>query len=159
MKEFDSLNKFAIFLEKLTPQYLTREEKCLEFLGEALEESAKKKIGTLQDEWEPLAESTKRDKEAKGFGSPPDYDPLLRTGKMRDSIHHTVVGPLLSVGSDDPIAEYQELGTIRIPARSFLALTFFKEKRNIELVLMSFLITYLSGTIPDYQQKFVKNIT
>jgi hypothetical protein len=40
---------------------------------------------------------------------------------LRDSIGHTVVdGHTCDVGSDDPKAEYRELGTATIPPRSFL---------------------------------------
>ncbi len=160
MKSFDSLAKFASHLERnVDAKYLIRREECLEFLGVALEASVKKKIGTLQNEWEPLADSTKKDKARLGYGSPPDYNPLLRTGEMRDSIHHEVTLNVLSVGSDDQIAEYQELGTIRIPARSFLALTFFKEKKNIEFVLMTFLVAWISGVNPEYKRKKLLNLS
>jgi hypothetical protein len=49
----------------------------------------------------------------------------VRTGEMRDSIEHHVEteGPWHAiglVGTDNPIAKYQELGTRTIPPRSFL---------------------------------------
>src|SRR2546430_4626097 len=49
--------------------------------------------------------------------------PLLETGEMRDSIHHHVDPhePAGYVGTNNKIAVYQELGTDRIPPRSFLA--------------------------------------
>jgi phage gpG-like protein len=48
-------------------------------------------------------------------------DPLLRTGELRDSISHVVDGRRAVVGSDDPVAIYQETGTSRIPPRPFLS--------------------------------------
>ena len=56
---------------------------------------------------------------AKGFPVPA---PLLRTGEMRDSIGHQVdpVQLELVVGATDRTAVYQEIGTSRIPPRSFL---------------------------------------
>lgn len=69
--------------------------------------------------WEPLAESTLRDKERRGY-APPD-NPLLRTGEMRDSIVAEVEGLVGTFGSDSKIALYQEMGTSRgIPPRSFI---------------------------------------
>jgi hypothetical protein len=100
------------------------------FAREAMEEpcmvvkiEAKRVIGTYDYGWPPLAESTKKDRIRQGF---PADEPLLRTGKMRASIGYRVEieGAGLEVvglvGSDDMIAVYQELGTWRIPPRSFL---------------------------------------
>jgi hypothetical protein len=64
-----------------------------------------------------LAESTIRDKASHGFPTP---KPLLRTSELRDSIEYTVSGTEGCVGSNSPVAVYQELGTSRIPPRSFL---------------------------------------
>jgi phage gpG-like protein len=67
--------------------------------------------------WPPRAQSTISDKASHSFPTP---KPLLRTGEMRDSIEHTVHGLEGAVGSDCEIAAFQELGTSRIPPRSFL---------------------------------------
>jgi phage gpG-like protein len=68
--------------------------------------------------WAALAESTIADKERKGYTAPA---PLLRTGDMRDSIGITMGHRRAWVGSNDDVAVYQELGTNRIPPRSFIA--------------------------------------
>ncbi len=84
---------------------------------------SKAMIGKENPEWPPLAESTIEDKRRQGYKVPA---PLLREGDLRDSIqwsapHHEGVGTVCGyVGSNDPVAEYQELGTSRIPPRSFL---------------------------------------
>jgi hypothetical protein len=94
----------------------------LETIGEAQEKLAKGYIGHEQDAWPPLAESTIADKTRKGYPVPA---PLLREGTMRDSIRHevepTAVGADLTVGSEEAIAKYQEMGTATIPPRPFLA--------------------------------------
>jgi hypothetical protein len=93
----------------------------LDKVGELASTMAAAYIGTYQQGWPALAQSTIKDKEAQGFEVP---DPLLRTGEMRDSIRHEV-DPItleLVVGSDDKRALWQELGTVRIPPRSFLGL-------------------------------------
>jgi hypothetical protein len=83
---------------------------------------AKAQLGHEHEMWPPLAPSTLKDKEKHGWPSP---SPLLRTGAMRDSIewsaratHHG--GAEAVVGSNDPKALWHELGTSRIPPRSFL---------------------------------------
>lgn len=70
--------------------------------------------------WEPLAAATVDDKAAMGF-TPPDYEPLLRTGEMHESISGTAVGLTGVVGSTDEKAVYHELGTATMPPRPFLA--------------------------------------
>ena len=47
--------------------------------------------------------------------------PWLRTGELRDSIAHIADEQSACVGSDDPAAVYQELGTRSDPPRPFLA--------------------------------------
>jgi hypothetical protein len=101
---------------------------ALERAARLVEKEAKAEIGDYQGAagpfaaWAPLAERTIEDRVRKGFT--PD-DPLLRTGTLRDSIGHSVeVHGIASghavVGSDSDIAVWQELGTVNMPARSFL---------------------------------------
>lgn len=47
--------------------------------------------------------------------------PWLRTGGLRDSISATANGLEAAVGSNDPAAAPQEIGTSRMPPRPFLA--------------------------------------
>jgi hypothetical protein len=93
----------------------------LDKVGELASTMAAAYIGNYQDNWAPLAESTIRSKAAAGFKVPA---PLLRTGEMQESIKHEVDPLLLEVvvGSNDKRALWQELGTVRIPPRSFLGL-------------------------------------
>ena len=99
------------------------EHHALETAAELVEKRAKDKIGEYQEQagpfvgWADLAEFTKADRIAKGF---PEDEPLLRTGAMRDSIEHIVGDGEAQVGSNSDIAVYQELGTAKIPPRSFL---------------------------------------
>lgn len=46
--------------------------------------------------------------------------PWRRTGALQDSISHQLEGDTVSVGSSDPAARAQELGTSRLPPRPFL---------------------------------------
>ena len=64
-----------------------------------------------------IAESTVADRTRRGYA--PDA-PLLRDGTLRDSITHDVDGDTVVVGSELDIAEYQELGTDKMPPRPFI---------------------------------------
>jgi len=92
----------------------------LDKVGELAETLAASYIGHEHDGWPPLAESTIADKARKGFAVPA---PLLRTGHMRDSIKRELDPFQLEVvvGSSEPTALWQEMGTSRgIPPRPFI---------------------------------------
>ncbi len=117
------LTELALKLGEIALKQKEMEHHVLETAAKAVEQRAKAKIGEYQQEagpfvgWAELAAFTKADRVAKGF---PEDEPLLRTGKMRDSIEHQVDGNEAQVGSNSDIAVYQELGTAKIPPRSFL---------------------------------------
>ena len=67
--------------------------------------------------WEELAQSTLDDKERQGLPTP---SPLLRQGQLRASIEAEATGFTLAVGTNDPIAKWQEHGTSKMPARPFI---------------------------------------
>lgn len=94
----------------------------LEVIGEEQKKLAQAMIGTEAPGWPPLAESTIADKRRKGYAVPA---PLLRTGEMRDSlrleVEPTAVGVGMTLGSEEKIALFQEVGTATIPPRPFLA--------------------------------------
>lgn len=124
MREF-TLAGFGDFLMRLPIAVTIEQHRALEEAAVVVETEAKAEIGTYQGDagpfpaWQPLAPSTVEEKTKLGY-APPD-NPLLREGDMRDSIEHTVVSPHeAQVGSNSDIAVYQELGTVTIPARSFL---------------------------------------
>jgi hypothetical protein len=129
MREFNSFLKFAEHLVVLGLAAKVAEHRILEHACVEIETRAREKIGQYQDAagpfsaWQPLAEATKEQRSQAGFS--PD-DPLLRTGEMRDSIEHKVIGHEGHVGSNSDIALYQELGTSKIPPRSFLGASAFE---------------------------------
>ncbi|MBV8524322.1 MAG: HK97 gp10 family phage protein [Acetobacteraceae bacterium] len=60
----------------------------------------------------------------QSLSNPPSGDhstPWIKTGKLRDSIARDADNQTLIVGSTDPVAVFQELGTRTIPPRPFLA--------------------------------------
>jgi len=114
-----SLGEFAASLAGFEAGYLLWEHEALEGAGKIVEKEAKRVIGTYDYGWPQLAESTQVERERRGY---PANEPLLREGDLRDSISHTVKEHehACYVGSNSLIAVYQELGTSRIPPRSFL---------------------------------------
>ena len=74
----------------------------------------------LESEAQALAETIRGSLgEPAGAG---DHDkPWARTGALRDSIAATADGLQAAIGSNDPAAAPQEMGTQRIPPRPFLA--------------------------------------
>ena len=127
---FGSLAEFAAHLSTLTVHTEHNQHEALERAAELVEHTAKKVIGTYDLQWAALSEFTKEDRVSKGF---PADEPLLRTGQLRESIHHSVnmrgiIGSWneARVGSNSDIAVWQELGFVNtrtgrsVPPRSFL---------------------------------------
>lgn len=134
-------------------------------------DEAKHEIGTYQsaagpfDAWPALAESTLEGwrgypgKRELGY-APPD-NPLLRTGALRDAIEYSVEHHEGAVGVPDrmvsadgkmenvgDVAVWQELGTTKIPARSFLGRAgFVKHEKVAEAVALE-VIHAISGIRP-----------
>ena len=94
------------------------QEAILEKACQMIEDEAKGAIGSYKYGWPQLAESTQQERVAQGYSA---NEPLLRTGQLRDSIGHVVVSSKEAfIGTNDPIAPYQEFGTSKIPPRPFL---------------------------------------
>lgn len=92
-------------------------EQIVEKACQMIEKEAKDSLGHYQSGWPRLQPETIAHKE---MGD----SPLLETGEMRDSISHEVYREgqevIGIVGSDSDKAVWQELGTSKIPPRSFL---------------------------------------
>jgi hypothetical protein len=129
MKEFASFGDFARHLETLAAGMPAVELFVLQRIGIAIKQRAKEKIGDYQEEagpfaaWAPLAQSTKEDRIRKGYS---EDDPLLRSGELRDSIEYVVMLPEVVIGSPLDIAVWQEMGTEKMPPRSFLGSAAFE---------------------------------
>lgn len=143
-----SVEGFITNLISLSMQNSVLSDSALEWIGNKVEKAAKEKIGEYQETagsfvaWAELADSTKQDRERQGY---PDNEPLLRDGELRDSIEHTVLFQEVQIGSNRPIAEYQELGTEHIPPRSFLGGAAFEETPDIINKLGPVLESFLTG--------------
>ncbi len=118
-----TLREFAAFLSGLAHGMPAAEKRGLDKGAQLIEYEARREIGAYQTSagpfsaWPLLAPSTMADRVSKGF---PADEPLLRTGALRNSIGRRVGTREAVIGSDLPIAVWQEFGTRRIPARSFI---------------------------------------
>lgn len=121
----------------------------LEVAGQMVEDEAKRLIGTYDynPRWPELADATKQDRVDKGF---PENEPGLRTGEMRDSIGHTVIGNVAHVGSDNDKLVWFELGTAKQPPRTVLKGAVLNMQHPIEHLMGYQLHAYLStGRVPS----------
>ncbi len=102
----------------------------------------------LADQAQRLAEAVQeRLSEPQGAGS---HDtPWVRTGALRDSISATAEGLQAAVGSNDPAAAPQEMGTSRIPPRPFLAPAAASSGETIAQAVAQQLVAALRGEAPS----------
>jgi phage gpG-like protein len=141
-RDFKSLGEFAFFLGELV---VAEREAChhgLERSARLVEKTAKEKLGHEQGNWPPLAQSTLDDKESKGYPTP---SPLLRDGEMQGSIEHHVADLEAEVGSNSQIAVWQELGTSKMPARSFLASSAIEKEREVVEIIGEDVMLVMGG--------------
>jgi hypothetical protein len=131
MRSFSSIDAF---LPTLEPAAIEGGHVGVRNAAEIVQTEAKGLIGQENVEvaggaWPDLAESTVVEKARLGYvDQVSPTDPLLRTGELRASIQMQAEGNEAAVGSDDPVAVYQELGTSKIPARSFLGGAAFRKE-------------------------------
>lgn len=122
-RDFSSPAEFAAFLTGAVATMETRQAALMTKAALVIETEAKSRIGSYHgaegpfSAWPQLAESTKQDRVSKGFTP---NDPLLRSGGLRDSIGHRSNSREAVIGSNKDEAVWQELGTKKIPPRSFL---------------------------------------
>jgi len=110
-----TLQEGALFFTALSLAIPNASERALIRSAKLVRDEAKRVLGTYDYDWVRLKPATIAQK-ATGDS------PLLETGGLRASIKYNVdkANGIANVGSNDPKALWQELGTSRIPPRSFL---------------------------------------
>ncbi|WP_424139364.1 HK97 gp10 family phage protein [Roseomonas chloroacetimidivorans] len=148
MRSFASPAAFALFAAGLAERADRERRSALDEAARVVQAEAKREIGDYQPAappfgaWPQLAESTQKDRVAQGFTA---NDPLLRTGKLRDSIGRRVGDGEAVVGSDLDVALYQELGTKTIPPRSFLGGAAVRKSDEVVKILGRRMVAALRG--------------
>lgn len=148
MKLLDGLLELEKHLVADNLKAIAMAEIAMGVAGRIVQKDAQDRIGEYQEAvggfpaWKQLAESTEAEKARLGY---PADAPLLRTGDMRDSIEteHNALEAI--IGSKDPVAKYQELGTNRIPPRPFLGPAAFAKKHEIHAVIGSAVASAIGG--------------
>lgn len=176
MKTFTLLG-FADHLAKLPTSVIAEQHRALEEAARVVRDEAKSLIGDYQagagpfSGWAPLAQSTQDEREKEGYSR---NEPLLRDGTLRDSIEYTVglnfwigeaeaaVGvPSKQVshpyGSGRPVdigdvAVWQELGTSRIPPRSFLGIAGAQKGSEVAEICGGYVVMALAGMSGSYKK-------
>ncbi len=124
------------------------ERRALERAAKIVKKRAKAKIGEYQEQagpfiaWPELADFTKEDRLRQGFT---ENDPGLRTGEMRASIEHIVIGNEAHIGSNDDKLVWFELGTEKQPPRSVLGGAVVEEMDKILGILGEEMVSLLVG--------------
>jgi hypothetical protein len=147
-----SLSSFAGLAARLTiadADVKIGTEAALEKICQLIEDRAKEVIGTYIFNWPQLAESTQAQRVELGFSA---NEPLLRTGKLRDSIGHVVEGNVGYVGTNDPVAKYHEYGTSKIPPRPFLAGALAATEGEIPKIFGSAVSAAMRGAGREYHE-------
>lgn len=122
------LNELRERLERLRPE---------EVMAKALAEQARRVAARVRE----------------GLSEPPGgaghNEPWLQSGALRDSVGAQAEGLQAAVGSSDPAAVPQELGTSRMPARPFLAPVAAEMGEEVARAVAAAVVAALRGDSPD----------
>lgn len=143
-----NLEQFNTHLKKITGNFARYEKAWGDFSAQVLEKEAKDKVGHLQPGWKELKPSTERDKERQGYVFNADYNPLYRTGELRDSIkgHYNLALHTLFLGSFSEIMIYHALGTKDIPPRDVIGSTMAQAAHQLAIYLGQMFTAWLLNT-------------
>lgn len=151
MASFSSPIEFAEHLLKMVAKEELALYAGLDRAAKLIKKTAKSEIGHLQpsvgpfQDWAELADSTKDEKDRLGYKYNDEYNPLERTGELRDSIVDERKGLEAVVGSKSDIMAYQEFGTGTIPPRPVIGPAAFRNKEKIKKIIGIAAITGLTG--------------
>lgn len=143
MKNFSNFADFAVHLGMVmaSNHVETREslDGCAKYLSKKIHDRFGKYIREAQGPfkaWAELAPSTKADRVRQGYTP---NDPLLRSGKLRDSVKTEVKSGVFEhvavIGTNDERMVWLELGTKNIPPRSVFGAEGYINRKKIRDVI------------------------
>ena len=127
-----SLTSFAAFATGMIVEINHAKHAGLEKAAKIIEKEAKDSLGTYQDGWPQLAESTQENRSRAGYSA---NEPGLMSGAMKESISHSVGHDEARVGSNDQNLVYFELGTVKQPPRTVLVGAALRKIEDVRHVL------------------------
>lgn len=145
MPTFNNMEEFFALLPSAIDRALA---KAANDVAIEVQIKAQDKLGTYQQGWEELAESTQQDRASRGYSSD---EPLLRGGTLRVSIDRDASpipgGHRATVGSNAPQARVQELGGqaghAYIPPRPYLAPAVVELEDEIQKTVAEYIVKEL----------------
>lgn len=139
-RTFGSIAAFVAFLEGRVASLPAAQRRGLAEASAVVLEEARGLPGTYQAGWPKLEAATIVRKSAGD-------SPLLETGALRDSYARRVVSDReAAIGSDDPKATWQELGTSRgIPPRPVLKTAAVRKEGEVRRILVETIGRHMAG--------------
>lgn len=137
--QLESCEALAVHLIASVAAFKLTRRHALNAAAKLIKADARAQIGHYQaavgeyPEWAQLADSTE-DEKAR-LGAPPDA-PLYRFGDLQKSFRSTLVNDdEVIVGSTDPVMEFHEFGTSKMPPRPVVGPAFVKNEERIQHLL------------------------
>lgn len=131
-----SLASFAAHATGLIVVVDKAKHDALEEGAKIIEQEAKSVLGTDGYNWAPLSPHTVKTQPGM----------LLETGEMHDSIEHTVPNNSEAfIGSNNDKAVWHELGTAKMPARSFLMGAAIQKRDEVVKAIGKHIVKMISG--------------
>lgn len=137
MTEFTDLTSFIAHVTAIEFVVQQEAERGLRRAAQVISDAARKELGYYQPEvgpfvaWAPLADSTLDHHRYLGVGESPE----LVTGQLYASIEDEAQGKEAVSGSKLDIAEYQEVGTAKMPPRPIFGPAAWKSRDEIEKII------------------------
>jgi hypothetical protein len=135
MSDWVSLAESILIFKRFEKNLHLAAEGILTEWATTVRDKAQSAIGTYKYGWTPLGPSA-----VARHGD----SPLLDTSQLRDSItaivQMSVNGGRAAVGTDQDVGVWQELGTSRIPPRSFLMESAVRSDREFERIASKYMM-------------------
>lgn len=154
-QQFESLEALAVHMVATAFQWRAARRAALWEAARLIREDARAQIGHYQDAvgnypaWEPLAESTEDEKARLGYET---EAPLLREGDLRNSFRRSMDGDdAVVIGSTDPVMEYHEFGTDKMPPRPVIGPAALKKMPEIQALLGTAIAAVIVGQRMGYE--------
>ena len=139
-RSFSSIGLFVRFMSQRVTTLPAAQKRALDAASQVVLEEARCLPGTYQAGWPALDPETIAHK-ATGDS------PLVETGGMRTSYGRKVVSAMkAAVGSNDPRAMWQELGTARgVPPRPVLKAAAIRKEGEVHRIIGHHLVAHIAG--------------